>query len=214
MALTFYYGSGSTFAWKVWLTLEAKGIPYEFKQLHFDKNETRTPEFRAINPRGKVPTIVDKGFALWESNAILEYLEEKYPNPPLLPKNIEARARARRLMSEADNYLIPNMNELLDLVIYTEADKRDKAAIDKAREKTMEELVRLEMELKGNFLLGELSLADFAMFPHARMGPRIAERAPGFGIVRSAMPSKVGAWLDRIEALPYYQKTIPPHWKS
>ena len=73
MALTFYFGSGSPFAWKVWLTLEHKGIAYTPKRLSFDKDETRTPEFLAINPRGRVPAIVDDGFALYESNAIVEY---------------------------------------------------------------------------------------------------------------------------------------------
>ena len=66
MALTFYFGSGSPFAWKVWLALEHKGIAYTPKRLSFDADETRKPEFLAINPRGRVPTIVDDGFALYE----------------------------------------------------------------------------------------------------------------------------------------------------
>ena len=74
MALTFYYGSGSPFAWRVWLALEHKQIAYELKVLSFDRGDTRTPEFLAINPRGRVPTIVHDGFKLWESLAILEYL--------------------------------------------------------------------------------------------------------------------------------------------
>src|SRR5262245_47841317 len=74
MALTFYYGSGSPFAWKVWLTLEHKAIPYDFKLLSFDRGDTKKPEYLAVNPRGQVPTIVDDGFALWESTAITEYL--------------------------------------------------------------------------------------------------------------------------------------------
>ena len=53
MALDFYYGSGSPYAWKVWLVLEHKSIPYEFKLLSFDKDETQSPAFLAVNPRGK-----------------------------------------------------------------------------------------------------------------------------------------------------------------
>src|SRR5215813_10838125 len=100
MALTFYYGSGSPYAWKVWLALEHKAIPYELKVLSFDKGDTKAPAFRAVNPRGKVPTIVDDGFALWESGVIMEYLEEKYPQKPLLPKDAKARATVRRLATE------------------------------------------------------------------------------------------------------------------
>ena len=85
MALTFYCGSGSPYAWKVWLALEHKAIPYELKVLSFDKGDTKATEFRAINPRGKVPTVVDNGFAIWESGPIVEYLDEAYPQRPLLP---------------------------------------------------------------------------------------------------------------------------------
>ena len=76
----FYYGSGSPFAWRVWLALDTR-IAYEAKRLSFDKHETRTPEFLALNPRGKVPTIVHDGWPLRESSVILEYLEEAWPAP-------------------------------------------------------------------------------------------------------------------------------------
>src|SRR5262249_4157483 len=76
MALTFYYGSGSPFAWRVWLALEHKHIPYTFKRMQFDNGDLHTPEYLAINPRHKVPAIVDDGFALYESAAIVEYLED------------------------------------------------------------------------------------------------------------------------------------------
>ena len=118
MSLTFYYGSGSPFAWKVWLVLEHKAIPYEFRLLSFDGGDTKTPEFLAVNPRGRVPAILDDGFALWESSAIAEYLEERYPQNPLLPKDVKARATARRLAAEADAYLGPCVGHLADLALY------------------------------------------------------------------------------------------------
>ena len=61
MALTFYYGSGSPYAWKVWLALEHKGIPYEFKLLSFDAGDTKKPEFLQVNPRAQVPAILLSG---------------------------------------------------------------------------------------------------------------------------------------------------------
>src|SRR6266852_191924 len=84
MALAFYYASGSPYAWRVWLALEHKGIPYERKTLSFDAGDLKTPEFAALNPRRKVPVIVDEGFALYESGAIVEYLEDKRPGEPRL----------------------------------------------------------------------------------------------------------------------------------
>src|SRR4029079_3641596 len=104
VALTFYYGSGSPFAWKVWLILEHKGIPYEFRVLSFDRGDTKSAEFRAVNPRGRGPAtsapnvrsvtrrgkfgdLVAAGSALWESAVIAESLEARYPQKPLLPSD-------------------------------------------------------------------------------------------------------------------------------
>ncbi len=78
----------------------------------------------------------------------------------------------------------------------------------------MEELQRLEKCLKGDFLAGELGLADFVAYPYVRLAQRSEERAPGLGTARADMPKGISAWMSRIEALPYYQRTIPPHWKA
>ncbi|HNB29006.1 MAG TPA: glutathione S-transferase family protein [Alphaproteobacteria bacterium] len=213
MALTFYYGSGSPFAWKVWLTLEHKGIPYEGRRLSFDNDDTKTPQFLKINPRGQVPAIVDDGFALAQSNAICEYLEERFPQKPLLPKDAKARATVRRLIAEADDKLYNGGSELIELVLYAEGE-RDLKKIAAAKEKLAKELAVWEGYLTGDYFAGDLSLADFAIYPYMRMAVRVEERAPGLGFKRSELPPKCAAWLARIEALPYYAKTIPPHWKG
>jgi glutathione S-transferase len=214
MALDFYFGSGSPFAWKVWLTLEHKGIPYTPKRLSFDADETRKPDFLAINPRGRVPTIVDDGFALYESNAICEYLEEQYPQKPLLPKDAKGRALVRRLVGEADDGLYKLESDLMDKVLYRPAAERDPTQIEDAKAKLREELAYWRDYLKGDFFAGALSLADFAIYPYLRMSVRLEERVPGLGLKREELPANLAAWLKRIEALPYFERTIPPHWKE
>jgi glutathione S-transferase len=214
MALTFYYGSGSPFAWKVWLALEFKAIPYEAKRLSFDAEETKSPEFLAINPRGRVPAIVDGEFALYESNAICEYLDEQYPVKSLLPKGAQQRAVARRIVGEADNYLYPPTGELMEAVLYVKPAERDAKRIDAAKATIREELKHWSAMLKGDYLTGQLGLADFAAYPYMRMPVRVEERAPGFGMKREDLPANVAAWMQRIEALPYFEKTLPPHWKE
>jgi glutathione S-transferase len=213
MALTFYYGSGSPFAWRVWLALEHKGIAYDLKLLSFDKKETKTPEFLAVNPRGQVPAIVDDGFALWESAAILEYLEEAYPQQPLLPKDKRGRAAARRRAREADNQLAEAVNGLSEETLFRPADKQEPAKIAEALKTVLAELRYWEAQLTGDYLAGALSLADFTAYPFARTLHRIGERQPQ-NRIDDRLPPKVAAWLKRIEALPYYAKTIPPHWKG
>jgi glutathione S-transferase len=214
MALTFYFGSGSPFAWKVWLALEHKGIAYAPKRLSFDKDETRTPEFLAINPRGRVPAIVDDGFALYESNAICEYLEEKYPQNPLLPKDAKARALVRRLIGECEDGLYKPGSDLMSAVLYVAPAERDPKQIDETKAKLRAELGYWQGYLKGDFFAGALSLADFSVYPYLRMPIRVEERAPGLGLKREDLPANIAAWMKRIEALPYFDKTIPPHWKA
>lgn len=87
MSIILYYGSGSPYAWRVQLALEHKALPYERKVLSFSAGDTRKPDFLALNPRHRVPVLVDADFVLYESNAIVEYLDEAYPatGAPLFP---------------------------------------------------------------------------------------------------------------------------------
>lgn len=213
MTLTFYAGSGSPYAWKVWLALEHKGIPYELKMLSFDKGDTKTPEFLAINPRAKVPAIVEDGVAVSESSVIVEYLEDRYPWKPLLPKDASGRATARRIAAEADNYLSETVEALFNLTLYAKK-PASVNEISAAQEHALSEIAKLEKALIADYLVGEISIADFTAYPHVRLLQRVDERSPGKGIARNLLPPKVAAWVRRIEALPYYSKTIPPHWKS
>ena len=212
MALTFYYGSGSPFAWKVWLALEHKAIPYDLKVLSFDKGDTRVPAFRAINPRGKVPTIVDEGYALWESTVILEYLDEAYPERPLLPKDLQGRATVRRIAAEAENYLGPLIGDLVRATLFRKGPE-DANVLADLHKRLDEELPRFEAMLPGEYFASDLSLADFTVYPHMRLIPRVDERQPGKRWSKH-IPTRLAAWMKRIEALPYYERTIPPHWKS
>src|SRR5476649_1926374 len=117
MALDFYYGSGFPYAWRVWLALEHKAIPYNFKLMSFDAGDTEKPEYKKINPRQKVPTIVDDGFALYESSAIVEYLEDKmHGTAPLLSADLRERATQRRLIRETDDYFFAPLRKIFSAI--------------------------------------------------------------------------------------------------
>jgi len=213
MSLTFYYGSGSPFAWKVWLALEHKQLPHEFKLLSFDRKEHRTPEFLAINPRGKVPALVDGELSMWESGTILEYLEDRYPERPLLPKDPAGRWLARRIVAEADNYLYPAQRALMVGTLFKPAAERDAAAIAVAQEAVLVELERFAGYLRGDWFAGALSIADFTVYPYLRLLTRVEERLPEFGF-SGRFPAPISAYMQRFAALPYHEKTMPPHWKG
>ena len=217
MALVFHYGSGSPFAWRVWLALEHKGVPYEARRARFDRDDTRSPAFLAVNPRGKVPAIEHDGFALRESAVILEYLEDRFPTPPLLPGDARARARARLLAREADEHLYyPALRRLLVQTLFPPAagGTGDPAEIAAGREATAAECRRLEGEVAGAFLVGEEpTLADFTLYPHLRLLRRVGERVPLHNADDLIGP-RLGAWMARVEALPYFERTLPPHWRE
>jgi glutathione S-transferase len=214
MAITFYCGSGSPYAWRVWLALEHKALAYELRMLSFSGGDLKQPEFLKINPRGKVPALVDGDFAIYESAAILDYLEEAHPDSGarLLPDDVKSRARARRLVREADSYLAHAMETLVDLILFTAAEQWDSKAIDEAAVAFVAELARFETELDGDFFAGNVGAVDFTVYPMIALALRIERKKPDVN-VSAAVPLKLAAWMRRMEALPYFTKTYPPHWK-
>ncbi len=214
--ITFYFGSGSPYAWKVWLALEHKKLPYEAKRMTFDGGELKSPEFTAINPRQKVPAIVDNGFAMYESSAILDYLEERYSQSgaSLWPGDVVERAVARRRAAEAVAYVDPLNDKLLTAILVPADQMPDAAAIDAAKKAYAEELSRIESWFTHDYVAGrQLSGADFTLYPYLAFLGRVDQRKPGYDL-KAMLPPKTAAWMKRIEALPYFAGTIPPHWKS
>ena len=112
MSLTLYYGSGSPYAWRAQLALEHKALPYELKVLSFAAGDTRKPEFLALNPRHRVPVLVDGDFVLWESHAIVQYLCERTPGQTLLPAEPRARADVQRWLFWSSAHLSPPLGAL------------------------------------------------------------------------------------------------------
>lgn len=214
MSLTLYYGSGSGPAWRVWLSLEYKKIPYDLKVLSFSDGDLRKPEFIALNPRHKVPTIVDDDFVLYESVAIVEYLDQRCPEPSLFPKDARAAAVVRRIVQEADSYLSPTISRLSRQTLFRPNGDGDPKEIAEARALLIEELERFESIVAGDYVCGaNITAADFTLYPMLAMIRRIGSRMPQHSLDDKIGP-KVTAWMKRIESLPFFEKTIPPHWKS
>lgn len=114
MKLYSYYRSSC--AYRARLALHHKGLEFEYLPIHLVRNggEQHTPEYRALNPQAQVPTLIDGDFILTQSMAIMEYLEEKYPKKPLLPKDADARAYIRQvsLICVADIHPLNNLKIL------------------------------------------------------------------------------------------------------
>ena len=88
---------------KARIVLAEKGLQYEKVTIDITKGEQKKPEYLAVNPYGKVPALQDNGTTVYESSIVMEYLNDKYPSPPLMPADAGQRARARVLMHLGDN---------------------------------------------------------------------------------------------------------------
>jgi maleylpyruvate isomerase len=95
MKLYSYFRSSA--AYRVRIALNLKGLSYEYVPIHLRQGEQRSEWYRALNAQELVPALCDERGTFTQSLAIIEYLEERYPEPALLPRGAEARARVRAL---------------------------------------------------------------------------------------------------------------------
>jgi glutathione S-transferase len=219
MAIELYWGSGSPFAWRVMLTLEVKGLAYESKLLEFSKGEHKSADYLKLNPRGKVPTLTDGGFVVYESLAIMSYLDRKYPSPPLFGASAEETGMIWQAISECESYFASAGDKVVRPLFFGKGlDKVDE--IQQAAQAIRAELKTLDARLSArNWLVGEaISAADIAIFPMIKLILRAASKAAAQPLKLQWLPlaqcyPHIAKWCERIEALPNYQRTYPPHWR-
>ena len=210
--IRFYYGSGSPFSWRVQLVLEEKKLPYAAVLLSFSKGEHKSAEHLARSPHGKVPALTDDGLTLYESSAIVEYLEERYPKPSVMPADPAARALVRIEELECLLYLAETFRAVARQAFFTPPEQRDAAALDAARADVRSQLERLEARAAGRrarYIVGdEPSRADFTWLPFVE----IAGRA-GADVDRARTPWLID-WRETMRARPSYERSYPPHWRK
>ena len=167
MILYDYWRSSS--AWRVRIALHWKGIAFERRVVNLikDGGEQHGDELRALNPLRQVPVLIPDEVArpIAQSMAILAYLEERFPTPPLLPADPWLRARARQLAEMVNAGIQPLQN--LDVIQYLKARGID--GVEFARHFNVQRLAALEsasQETEGAFLVGDSpSLADVYLVP-------------------------------------------------
>ncbi len=190
----------SPFARKVRLVLEYKELPFEsLDALHPDVRR----ELAARNPRLEVPVLEDGELVVVNSADIVAYLEHRYPQRPVHPadpaRRVAARAWERRSDTQVDAITV-------DVSLWTWANRPDSpppGLMEAARRDLGVVYAELESALRDrDFIVGELSIADFALFPHLA-----SVRFLGVGFERDAHPA-LSAWLERMRALPICQADL------
>ena len=189
--LLFYDAPYSGNTWKVRLLLKQLSLPHEVVRLDLFKGEARTAGYRKTNPFGRVPYIVEDGFQLAESNAILLYLAR---GSPLLPGDARAQALIQQWMFFEQNQVELNIGlpRIFRKLHSPEAEQLDSYF----RPRAAAALKVLERHLASrSWLVGEqYSVADIALFAYTHLGPEA-------GHDLAALPS-VSAWLARVRAQP------------
>lgn len=220
MALELYWGSGSPYSWRVLLALEYKGVAYESHVLQFSKQEHKSPQMLRMNPRGRVPVLRDGDFVVYESLACLLYLDRKYPDRPLFGTTPEEAATIMRVICEYQAYAESHVTQIVSAVFLDTLDE-NMEEVTRAMHLVAGEARTIEGRLStSDWLVGEqASAADVVVFPSIMLLLRAMEKREAGELRSRFLPMDVtypaiARWIKRVEGLPGYDRTYPPHWRD
>lgn len=200
-----YFRSSSAYRCRIAFNL--KGVAHDFTSVHLRRGggEQKTPAYRALNPQALVPTLTDGDFTLTQSLAILEWLDETYPDPAFLPadRNLRAQVRAFAQVIACDIHPLQNLRVLEYIGSEFGADQ---AAKDKWCQRWIGDgLAACEALLanhSGRFCFGDTpGLADICLVPQVFSAGR-------FGVDLSALP-RIRAIYDTCQHLPAFADAAP-----
>ena len=208
MARPIVYGpAGSTYVWSARLALAEKGIAHDLVELSFE--EIKAPEHLARHPFGKVPAFEHDGFTLYETQAIMRYVDEAFPAAPLQPIDLHQFSRMNQAMGIVDSYGWSSMAFGIAFQRFVAPRlglKTDEERIAKSVPQAKLCLGEFE-RIQGNdeFLAGDrVTLADLMVAPLLYYLAKTPEAPATLG-----EHPKLGAWLRRIEGRQSFQVTTP-----
>jgi glutathione S-transferase len=199
--LTLHYHPFSTFARRVRIALIEKHIPGELVEVDMLARAHRGPAYLALNPYGRVPTLEEDGFVLYESTAILDYLEATHPTPPLVPANARGRALVAMHMKLCDIQMARQTGTIIFPKRFMPKERWDEAAMAQAKKEIEKHLAIVEQQLAGKqYMVGEQSsLVEVCYTPFVEFLP-LMEITP---------PPGVAAWVQRMLERPSALATKP-----
>lgn len=220
MALELWWGSGSPYSWRALLALEYKRLPYVSHLVQFAKQEHKSPQLLQMNPRGRVPVLKDGDYVCYESLAIMHYLDRKHPDPPLFGRTAEEVGTIARVIAEYQFYAEDHLQKIIYAILFQGVEGR-MDEVERALGHVLSEARTIETRLTSSqWLVGEaFSAADIVVFPAIQMLMRALERREAQELRARLLPldsnyPAIASWIKRIEALPGYERTYPPHWRE
>lgn len=220
MALELWWGSGSPYSWRALLALEYKQLQYVSHVVQFAKQEHRSPQLLKMNPRGRVPVLKDDDYVCFESLAILHYLDRKYPQAPLFGSTAAEAGTITRVICEYQSYAEDHIMKIIQAILFQGVEGRAEE-VERAMGFVTREARTIETRLSTSaWLVGEaFSAADIVVFPGIQMLLRVLERREAQELRARLLPlaanfPAIAGWIKRVEALPGYERTYPPHWRD
>jgi glutathione S-transferase len=220
MALDCYFISGSPFAWRALLALSFKGLDFNMIELKASEGEHKAPDYLALNPHGQVPALKDGDTVIYESLAILGYLDRKYPETPLFGTSNEQTALIWQRVMEFESWLVPVMRGILRPIFFGPLEGHEDE-VNENITKLKGELDRFSTWLDGNdFLAGDtLSAVDISVYPAVTIMARVLANVDNDKLDKSLLPladtyPKLAVWAARIEAQEGFDAVYPPHWRD
>lgn len=201
-----YHSPYSSNARKVAMTVAHLDIPVQTSIVDLPKGEQKKAEYLALNPNGKVPTLVDGDLVLWESHAIMAYLADKTEGQTLYPKGLRERADVNRWLFWSANHWAPsiavlNFENMVKKLVG--AGEPDPAQIQRGEAQVTEVAKVLDAHLAGRTWISGagVTLADFAIAAPL-MYTRVAKLPVGDY-------ANLQAWFARVQELDAWRKTAP-----
>jgi glutathione S-transferase len=220
MALELFWGSGSPYSWRVQLALEYKRLEYQSHLLQFSMQEHKSPQMLRMNPRGRVPVLRDGTFVVFESLACLLYLDRKFPEPPIFGRTPEEAATIMRAICEYQAYAESHLMRIVYAVFFENMDERAEE-VTRAMHIVAGEARTIEGRLSNSdWLVGSaMSAADMVVFPGIMLLLRAMEKREAGDLRSRFLPldsthPSIARWIHRIEQMPGYERTVPPHWRD
>jgi glutathione S-transferase len=220
MALEIWWGSGSPYSWRALLALEYKQLSYVSHLVQFAKQEHKAPALLKMNPRGRVPVLKDDDYVCFESLAILQYLDRKYPESPLFGGTAEEAGTIMRVVCEYQSYAEEHIMRIIQAILFQGVEGRMEE-VERAMGYVLKEAGTIEQRLATSaWLVGEaFSAADIVVFPGIQMLLRSLDRREAHELRTRFLPLEsnfpaIAAWIGRVQTLPGYERTVPPHWKE
>lgn len=203
--MIFYATALSSYSAKVRLVLSVKNVPFEERE---PPGGYRSEQYRAIVPMGTMPAIQSGDWVLSESEAINEYLEERYPQPPMLPRDLRERARVRFLSRFHDLHLEPRVRALFP---HARAARRDAAVVAALRGEIAGRIAQLDTlcDPKPWLLTPQISLADCGLLVSIPLALRILHACEQ----PLALPPRLQTWLDQAAQDAAVERALAP-WRQ